>query len=207
MQAADLIAFEADIAREFDAGNVHAPVHLSGGNEQQLIDIFRDVRPEDYVFSTWRSHYHALLKGIPPAEVKRQIMAGRSMFISSVEHRFYASSIMGGTLPIACGVAAEVKDKYLREGGILNRHITDPMPKVWCFIGDMCSRTGHYADAARFASARNLNLTIVIEDNGLATNTPTDDAWGIYVQEAAYLHYHYDRTYPHYQPYGHLRGF
>lgn len=194
MTPAELIAFEADIAREFDAGNIHAPVHLSGGNEQQLIDIFREVKPTDYVCSTWRSHYHALLKGIPPAEVKRQIMAGRSMFISSPEHRFISSAIMGGMLPIACGLA------YAGE-------------RVWCFVGDMCASTGAFQDAEKFCHGYHLKgLSFIVEDNGLSTNTPTLAAWG-------YGEYHdrcrmdwvtkydYKRTYPHYQPLPGQHGF
>ena len=191
MTAEELIAFEADIAREFDAGRIHAPVHLSGGNEQQLIDIFREVKPTDWVCSTHRSHYHALLKGIPPAEVKRQIMAGRSMFISSPEHRFISSAIVGGMLPIACGLA------YAWE-------------RVWVFIGDMCRTTGHYYDAAHFASARDLNLTIVVEDNGVSTNTPTLRAWGPKPFNGERLftrYYDYERTYPHYQPLPGQHGF
>ena len=31
-------------------------------------------RPGDWVCSAWRSHYHALLAGIPPAEVKAAIL-------------------------------------------------------------------------------------------------------------------------------------
>ena len=188
VNAADLIAFEADIAREFDAGNIHAPVHLSGGNEQQLIDIFRDVRPTDWVCSTWRSHYHALLKGIPPAEVKRQIMAGKSMFISSVEHRFLSSAIMGGMLPIACGLA------YAGE-------------RVWCFVGDMCASVGAFQDAVRFTRGHGLNVNFVVEDNGLSTNTPTSSAWGLVYQGPITHRYEYARTYPHYQPLPGQHGF
>lgn len=191
MTSAELIAFEADIAREFDAGNIHAPVHLSGGNEQQLIDIFRDVKPTDWVCSTWRSHYHALLKGIPPAEVKRQIMAGRSMFISSPEHRFISSAIMGGMLPIACGLA------YAGE-------------RVWVFVGDMCASTGGCHDALKFSASNNLDLHFVVEDNGLSTNTPTKKAWGNSVIPYSTKHaniYKYERTYPHYQPLAGQHGF
>ena len=188
MTPADLIAFEADIAREFDAGNIHAPVHLSGGNEQQLIDIFRDVQPTDWCLSTWRSHYHALLKGIPPAEVKRQIMAGRSMFISSVEHRFMSSAIMGGMLPIACGLA------YAGE-------------RVWCFVGDMCASTGAFHDAMTYAIGHNLQVRFVIEDNGLSTNTPTKATWGTGNNWDIVKHYEYKRTYPHYQPLPGQHGF
>ena len=188
---AKLIAFEADIAREFDAGNIHAPVHLSGGNEQQLIDIFRDVKPTDWVCSTWRSHYHALLKGIPPAEVKRQIMAGRSMFISSPEHRFISSAIMGGMLPIACGLA------YAGE-------------RVWVFVGDMARCAGAYQDALNYAHGYKLPVTFVCEDNGLSTNTPTSAAWGKALEfklKKEEKHYFYQRTYPHYQPAPGQHGF
>ena len=191
MTSAELIAFEADIAREFDAGNIHAPVHLSGGNEAQLIDIFREVKPTDWVCSTHRSHYHALLKGIPPAEVKRQIMEGRSMFISSPEHRFISSAIVGGMLPIACGLA------YAGE-------------RVWCFVGDMCATTGACHDALKFAASNYLDLHFVVEDNGLSTNTPTLKAWGDKVSKYSPNHAHiytYERTYPHYQPLAGQRGF
>ena len=188
MTPADLIAFEADIAREFEAGNIRAPVHLSGGNEQQLIDIFRDVKPQDWVLSTWRSHYHALLKGIPPAEVKAQIMAGRSMFISSVEHRFLSSAIMGGMLPIACGLA------YAGE-------------RVWCFVGDMAYSVGAFQDAMTYAIGHNLPLRFVIEDNGLSTNTPTKATWGPSNNWDIVKHYTYERTYPHYQSLPGQHGF
>ena len=189
MEAADLIAFEADIAREFDAGNIHAPVHLSGGNEQQLIDIFREVKPTDWVCSTHRSHYHALLKGIPPAEVKRQIMAGRSMFISSPEHRFISSAIVGGMLPIACGLA------YAGE-------------RVWCFVGDMCASTGAFKDAMKFCMGHNLQCYFMVEDNGLSTNTPTWAAWRYGLDgdfnKGGYV---YKRSYEHYQPLPGQSGF
>lgn len=190
----DLIAFEADIAARFERGEIHAPVHLSGGNEDKLIEIFKDIRPEDYVFSTWRSHYHALLKGIPREEVLRQILAGRSMFISSPKHRFFASSIMGGTLPIACGIAATLTKE-----------------KVYCFVGDMCASTGVFQDSLKFAIRRELPMLFINEDNGLATNTPTEAAWGDIPTDRRkwkYTTYQYERTYPHYQSRsGQGRGF
>ena len=60
-----LIAFEEDIKAEFLAAKIHAPVHLAGGNEEQLIRIFKEVNEEDWLFLTYRNHYHCLLKGMP----------------------------------------------------------------------------------------------------------------------------------------------
>lgn len=183
MTSSELQLFEADIARLFQAGQIKAPIHLSGGNELQLIQIFRDVRPEDWVLSTWRSHYHALLKGVPPALVKAEILAGRSMMLHFPEYNFLTSAIVGGILPIACGLAAAGK-------------------KVWCFVGDMTASTGHFHDATKFAAANTLPIHFVVEDNGLSTNTPTEAAWargGLPGGHTASIRtYSYKRTYPHY---------
>ena len=50
--------FELDCI-EWETGSVLESVHLSK-NEEQLIEIFQYVHPQDYVYSTWRNHYHAL---------------------------------------------------------------------------------------------------------------------------------------------------
>ena len=52
----DLINFETDIAGIFNAGKIRAPVHLYYGNEEQIIEVFRDVKPDDWVMCSWRSH-------------------------------------------------------------------------------------------------------------------------------------------------------
>lgn len=186
MLAEQLIAFEKDIADCFERGDIKGPVHLSGGNEEQLIEIFREVGKEDWIFSTWRNHYHALLHGVPPEKLKAAILKGPSMNINFPEHRFVTSAIVGGILSIACGVAAGIK----RRGGT---------EKVWCFVGDMAASIGAYHEAISYAICNSLPVMFVEEDNGLSTNTPTEDAWGKsstwpHQQE---IHYTYTRTVPH----------
>lgn len=187
MTAAELIAFEARVQEEFEAGRVNGPVHLSGGNEEQLIEIFRDVRREDFVLSTWRNHFHALLHGVPQEELFAAIVAGKSLSFNSSKHRFYSSAIVGGILPIAVGLAAGIK----RCGG-------DEC--VWCFVGDMCASIGTFHDASQYAVSQNLPVRFVIEDNGMSTNTPTKEAWGDGGSSWHILpmSYRYERTVPHY---------
>jgi len=55
----ELIAFEEEIAALFNAGKIHAPVHLYYGNEDAIIGVFRPIRAQDWVFCSWRSHYSA----------------------------------------------------------------------------------------------------------------------------------------------------
>ena len=61
----DLINFELRVKEEYEKATITGPVHMSGGNEEQLLEIFKYVNEGDWVFSSWRNHYHALLHGVP----------------------------------------------------------------------------------------------------------------------------------------------
>ena len=182
LTAADLIAFEDEVARRFEEKEILGPVHLGGGNEDQLIEIFKDIHTDDWVFATYRNHYHALLHGIPAEKVMAQIMAGKSMNLTFPEHRFFTSAIVGGCLPIAVGVALG-----------LQRSGSDR--KVWCFCGDMAASTGAFHEAYKF-SARKLPIAFIVEDNGLSCDSPTKECWGEFSQ-ARRIDYQYVRKWPH----------
>ena len=161
-------------------------MHLSKGNEEQLIEIFQYVHSEDWVFSTWRNHYHSLLHGIPQDRLMNLIIRGRSMSIHSKEYRMYTSSIVGGIIPIALGVAKSIKMKGEKN-------------KVWCFIGDMAFETGEFHLCHKYAKNFDLPLQFVVEDNNLSTNTPTDETWGGIKRSVPddVIYYKYERGYPH----------
>lgn len=180
-----LRAFEERVKQAFLDKRIRAPVHLSYGNEEHLLQIFRKIDVErDWVFSTWRSHYHALLKGFGEDELFNMILDGRSMYINNARHKFVASSIVGGILPIACGVALGAKLKALDE-------------QVWVFVGDMTARTGIYHEFIQYCSGHILPVHVVIEDNGLSTNTPTAQVWGKGPRFIDVYRYKYERQTPH----------
>src|SRR3990172_991541 len=105
MTPADLIAFEQEIADLFNAGMIPHPVHLSVGNELDLIEIFKDIAPDDWCLGGWRFHHQCLLHGVPPETLKTAIMRGQSMHLAFTGRRILCSSIVGGILPIALGIA------------------------------------------------------------------------------------------------------
>ena len=70
----ELIGFEDDIIKHWENGEIKGPIHLSNGNEEPLIEVFKKISPSDWVFSTWRSHYHALLHGVEPSKLKQKIL-------------------------------------------------------------------------------------------------------------------------------------
>ena len=179
----ELIKFEEEIGALFLEGKIRAPVHLSGGNERQLVDIFKAVKPDDWVFSTHRSHLHALLKGIDKEWIKAEILAGHSINLNSRVHRFFTSAIVAGCLPIALGTALALKRQSL------DAH-------VWVFVGDMASETGIFHECHKYARGHDLPITFVVEDNGLSVETPTAEVWGEN-DSPRIIRYSYKRTYPH----------
>ena len=104
-----LVNFEKRIALLYEKKKIKGPIHLSGNNESQLINIFKNIKKKDWVFSGWRNHYHAILKNIPSKYVEDQIVLGKSMNLNSIKHNFFTSSIVGGILPIAVGTAMSIK--------------------------------------------------------------------------------------------------
>ena len=177
MKAEELIAFEQQVAEAFNAGSIRSPIHLSGGNEAQLLRIFEDVRPGDWVLGSWRSHYHCLLHGVPPDKLMAAIRAGRSISLCFPEHRILCSAIVGGTLPIAVGIAMGIKRH--RESINISTHLFDtPWPHVWCFVGDMTARTGGFYEAQQYSICQDLAITFVVENNGRSVLTDTEKAWG-----------------------------
>ena len=183
----DLIDFENDIISHWESGEIRGPIHLSNGNEKELIKIFNKIGIEDWVFSTWRSHYHALLHGVEPSVLKQKILDGKSITIVDKDSKFYASAIVTGTLPIALGVAKALK-------------LQNSPNKVWVFLGDMCFESGIFYEVHKYARNYDLPLYFVVEDNGVSTNTPTLDTWNGIQREIPedVIYYKYESKYPHY---------
>ena len=180
-----LIDFELKVKKVYESGLIKAPIHLSGGNEKQLIKIFKKIKRTDWVFSSWRSHYHALLHGISEKWLFDEIKNGRSMGIISKKHNFYSSAIVAGILPIALGVALANNKKRKKQ-------------TVWVFIGDMTYETGIFHEVYKYSKNFKLNIKFVIEDNNLSTNSPTDKTWGKKSRPGKdILYYKYKRVFPH----------
>lgn len=185
-----LLAFEEDVAQEFASGAIKAPVHLSAGNEQEMIDIFRDIQPYDWVLAGWRAHYHCLLKGVKPAELREAIRRGHSVSLCFAEQKILCSGIVGGIAPIAVGLAWSIK----------RRNDDSPYPsdeRVWVFLGDMSAESGIVHEAMKYAARHALPIKWVVEDNGQSVCTPTQASWGRHPGEPDVTRYHYKLGRPH----------
>ena len=188
--AAELIRFEDEIAEQFNAAQIKAPVHLYSGNEAAIIAVFEQVQEQDWVFCSWRSHYQCLLKGVPPEELKQEILAGHSISLCFPRYRIYSSAIVGGNLPIAVGTAMAIKRQ-------------EDKAKVYCFLGEMTAETGIAHECIKYSRQHQLPIHFIVEDNGKSVCTDTRATWKLeqlsfeQSTDPMISYYQYETKYPH----------
>ncbi len=182
MNKQTLIEFSKKIADLYNQGKIKSPIHLSGGNEDELIKIFKKVGKEDWIFSTHRSHFHWLLSGRSSDVLYKLILDGHSMHI--FDNKFFTSAIVSGVAPIALGVAKALAMKGSKD-------------KVWCFLGDMSGSGGLVYECIKYAEGFDLPITYVIEDNEFSVNALTSKTWGNKKGKNKVITYSYKRTYQH----------
>jgi pyruvate dehydrogenase E1 component alpha subunit len=163
--------FEARCAEAWKAGKIRVPCHLSGGDERELIELFKGIKPTDWVVSTHRNHYHYLLHGGNADALFKEIIGedgglcgglSGSMHTTDRARRFVSSCLVGCGCPVAVGIASGVKEKKGKE-------------HVWCFIGDGAVDQGMFWESVVYAEGRNLPVTFVVEDNNRSVNSTKAD--------------------------------
>ena len=190
MNKKKLIKFEEEIAVLFNAGKIKSPVHLYHGNEDQIINIFKKIMSDDWVFCSWRSHYQCLLKGVPEKSIKEEILTGKSISLCFPDYNIYSSALVGGSIPIAVGTAISLKRKNSKD-------------RVYCFMGEMTSETGIAHECIKYSRNFKLPIHFIIEDNEKSVCTETRKVWkqkklsyeGFSDEYVTY--YHYKLKYPH----------
>jgi TPP-dependent pyruvate/acetoin dehydrogenase alpha subunit len=165
MTKEELQAFEEDIADIYKTGSIRGPIHLRDNTEDFLIELYKDINKEDYVFTTWANHIEAILKLGETEPVKERILSGDSMAMNFRSHNFFTSAIVSGVSPIAVGVAYALK-------------LQNKSNKVYCIIGDMAFLTGGTNECIRYSINFDLPLHWVILDNDKSVCTPTRESWG-----------------------------
>ena len=186
----DLINFEKRVANTFNKARIKAPVHLYSNNEEQMIEVFKDINKDDWIFCTWRSHYQCLLKGVPENELYEKICKGISISLCFPGYKIFSSAIVSGSIPIAVGAAISIK---------LNK----AKNRVHCFMGDMTSETGVAHECIKYSKNHNLPIRFIIEDNEVSVCTNTRKTWGTdlltyeNVDDPMIVYYKYKNIYPH----------
>jgi len=168
--------FESKLQEFFAAGKIPGFVHLYLGEEAVAAGACAALRKEDYITSTHRGHGHLIAKGgdlkLMMAEIygKRTGYCkgkGGSMHIADVDLGILgANGIVGGGGPIAAGAGMAIQ--YRGEDRV-----------AVCFFGDGASNQGTTQEALNLASAWELPVVFVNENNGYGISCPISKSMAI----------------------------
>jgi acetoin:2,6-dichlorophenolindophenol oxidoreductase subunit alpha len=153
----------------FMSGLVKGTTHLAAGHEAVAVGTSAALRPDDYVFATYRGHHHAIARGATPEACLAELMSratglcagkGGSMHLTVASGNMLGSyAIVGSHLPIACGAAWSAK---LRGSGQV----------AVAFFGDGATNIGAFHEALNLAAVWRLPVLFVCENNLYMEYTP-----------------------------------
>jgi pyruvate dehydrogenase E1 component alpha subunit len=160
--------FEERAARAYTEALVGGYCHLNLGEEAAVVGLMAALRPTDYLFTNYREHGYAIMRGIDPNRVMAELYGrvdgvskgwGGSMHMFDVTHRLLGGyGIVGGQLPLATGAALAIDYR----GG-------DEV--VMCTLGDGTTAIGAFHESLNIAALWNLPVVFVIINNGLGMGT------------------------------------
>jgi len=160
--------FEEKAAEMYARGKITGFSHLYTGEEAVAIGAISSLHERDYVVSTYRDHGHCLAKGADPNVVMAELFGrspginkgnGGSMHLFDNQHRFLVGyAIVAGVLPIAVGVGMALQYK-------------DEDSVVTTFFGDGATNAGAFHESLNAASAWNLPVIFICENNFFAIGT------------------------------------
>ena len=160
--------FEERAARAYTEALVGGYCHLNLGEEAAVVGLMAALRPADYLFTNYREHGYAIMRGIDPKQVMAELYGrvdgvskgwGGSMHMFDVTHRLLGGyGIVGGQLPLATGAALAIDYR----GG-------DEV--VMCTMGDGTTAIGAFHESLNIAALWNLPVVFVVINNGLGMGT------------------------------------
>jgi pyruvate dehydrogenase E1 component alpha subunit len=109
--------FEERAARAYTEALVGGYCHLNLGEEAAVVGLMSALKPTDYLFTNYREHGYAIMRGIEPNRVMAELYGrvdgvskgwGGSMHMFDITHRLLGGyGIVGGQLPLATGAATK----------------------------------------------------------------------------------------------------
>lgn len=161
--------FEEKVAELRAAGEIVGSVHLSNGQEAIPVGACSPLGTEDLVFATYRGHGWAHARGVPLEPMFAELMgretgvnAGRggSAYFTAADYGFYGeNSIVGAGAPVATGAA-------------LAATFDDSGRVSVCVFGDGAMNQGSVHEAMNFATAFDLPVVFICENNRWSELTP-----------------------------------
>jgi pyruvate dehydrogenase E1 component alpha subunit len=161
--------FEEKAAEMYARGRIKGFLHLYIGQEAVGAGVISRLQPQDYIYSHYREHGHALARGLDPRAIMAELAGkatgvskgmGGSMHIIDAARRFMGGyAIVAGQMPLACGTALAAQ--RLGEDSV-----------VLCIIGDGAVNEGAFHESLNIAAIWKLPVLFLLENNFCGMGTP-----------------------------------
>lgn len=160
--------FEKKLLELFGEGKINGTTHTCIGQEEAAVAVMQNILKDDYIFSNHRGHGHYLARFDDMEGLFCEILGKEGAICNGVggsqhikRENYYSTGIQGESLPVATGVALDLKHKNKK-----NIALT--------FIGDGTWGQGAVYEALNMASLWQVPLIVVCENNNIAQTTPSN---------------------------------
>jgi pyruvate dehydrogenase E1 component alpha subunit len=178
--------FEEKAGEAYSLGKIGGFCHLYIGQEAVGVGCISQLRPDDYIVTTYRDHGQALARGMPARVVMAELFGkrtgcsrgkGGSMHLFDRSLGFLGGhGIVGGHIPLAAGIGFAIK--YRQQDQV-----------VVCFFGEAAINNGAFHEALNMAGIWKLPCIFICENNRYGMGTALDRAtatWNISERAASY---------------------
>jgi acetoin:2,6-dichlorophenolindophenol oxidoreductase subunit alpha len=162
--------FEETVTELARKGDLPGSVHVSIGQEGEIVGACTALRVDDYMIGNHRSHGHPIGKGAELKPLMAELLGkatgvckgkGGSMHLADFSiGSLGETSIVGSGIPVTTGAALGAK----MQG-------TDRV--ALCFFGDGASNEGSFHEGLNLASVWKLPAIFLCENNGYGATTST----------------------------------
>ncbi len=178
--------FEERAQEQYTKAKIGGYCHLNIGEEATVVGGILALKRNDYIFTSYREHGHAIARGVDPKAVMAELFGketgtshgrGGSMHMFDADLRFMGGyGIVGGHLPLAVGGGWAVKYKKQKD-------------VVFCMFGDGATNIGAFHESLNMAKVFDLPVVWFCVNNRYGMGTPVEAASAvadIYKKACAY---------------------
>lgn len=178
--------FEERAQEQYTKAKIGGYCHLNIGEEATVVGGILALKPNDWIFTSYREHGHAIARGVDPKAVMAELFGketgtshgrGGSMHLVDYSRRFMGGyGIVGGHLPLAVGGAWAVK--YRKQKDV-----------IFCMFGDGATNIGAFHESLNMAKVFDLPVVWFCVNNRYGMGTPVEKASAvadIYKKACAY---------------------
>ena len=178
--------FEERAQEQYTKAKIGGYCHLNIGEEAAVVGGILPLKLNDYIFTSYREHGHAIARGIDPRAVMAELFGketgtshgrGGSMHMFDAKLRFMGGyGIVGGHLPLATGGAWAVK--YRKQKDVVS-----------CLFGDGATNIGAFHESLNYSKVFDLPVLWYCVNNRYGMGTPVEEASAvaeIYKKACAY---------------------